>query len=1287
MKKILLVAVALICSVAASAVDVNQLRIYINPGHGSWTPNDRPCTLVGHGAYSRVNTDTLSFFESNTNLRKGLALLERLRDYGLKFDDTKNQSTAEKPLENWKVGPARDLSNNIVMSHVKCGPYHEDNGTENQLTAEGKTVPADLYYYNRSLSEIAAEVNQNNFDMFISIHSNAASEGTNTNYPLFLYRGWDDCTVPSTVTDFGTDNQAVSRAMANACWKYAYSNEHMVWTYYSLTNTNLRGDISFYGSSSHSSVTGARSYLGVLRHNVPGFLVEGYFHTYQPARHRAMNWDVCAVEGDAYAHGIADYFGLTKETTGTIYGIVRDLHEKFSDAAYTANATSDDKFLPLNGALAVLKTQNGVELERYATDNYYNGAFVFRNVKPGTYTIEVLCDGYKAVEPLTVTVKAADVTYTRVQLESESYVPPAVVYENYPDPVAGAEGFHFFSQYNMGTATETEITESVLQGKTIRRQLFKDGVAYILALDEAKEPYVYAVKDGVAVELDKAAIAMPANGQLKLADIAFTADGVLVGCSYGKNHYSESIASDDGESKGVLNAYKWAKDETTGLPGASSLWFTSQFSANYYRALIGNTMAYSGTLEEGNFITTAATATGVGMRAVNFGIVDGAQVSTSRANCSGNFNRDVVCENDVYELNVSPLDPAHYTFDGNLISPMEWSFNADAAAETIHGKNDLAPAAAIGANYFRFAGKSLMATPNVVDGAVCGLKLYDVTDGFGAAKEVNVNCEINPVVATYASAHGSHNVTRNATDEPTAAKLVLSLIVDGKLYQWTEATAPTYSPATGSANAFAYAMKGIVKDNEFEANYSLNAPVDNAVIIIRDAEGNEIKREELGAQEKGVHQQIINISDVMEAAKQDNNTWEVAVEYAEKKAPEYIKGYQFYHPRGVDIDNNMDSEHFGNIYCTEGILTESDTYISGTTTNGIGGGLYAFDAALNPIANPATDRYGFMGGLTYSYTQYGADLARVRVANDGRIFVTRCNTAGDFICYANNFSDLYNNDKFTSLTSGLTLGSDNRYTDASGNFVTGPNVGFDIKGSGEELSMTILSKPQFAATYDASLDIINLGNGTALTAGNNIAALTNKYTIMPQSTSIACDDRGGVWYCQYRATPTDAQPALVYVDAQGVERYKDLVVRGGGGIRFSPDYKHLAISSSKTAFTIYSVEFDAEGNPYLQANMTITHGIGTNLNDIAWDLAGNIYICGNSGEWLKGFALPGHSGFTTKAKVEYNIGTGINEISANDPNAPVEYFNLQGIRVNSNDLTPGIYIRRQGKIAEKVIIK
>ena len=296
MKKLMFTALALAMGVmsASAAKTAEELRVYINPGHGSWTPNDRPCTLVGHGEYSRTNTDTLSFFESNTNLRKGFGVLEKLREYGLKYNASLNQTG-----ERWQIGAALDMSNNIVMSHVKCGPYHEDNGTANQLTNDGKEVPADLDYYNRNLSEIAAEVEVNNFDMFISIHSNAATEGTNTNYPLFLYRGWDNCTVPSDIKDFGSDTQAASKEMASKCWTYHYANEHQPWTYYSLTNMNLRGDISFYGSSSLNSTTGARSYLGVLHHNVPGFLVEGYFHTYQPSRHRAMNFDTDYLEGYA----------------------------------------------------------------------------------------------------------------------------------------------------------------------------------------------------------------------------------------------------------------------------------------------------------------------------------------------------------------------------------------------------------------------------------------------------------------------------------------------------------------------------------------------------------------------------------------------------------------------------------------------------------------------------------------------------------------------------------------------------------------------------------------------------------------------------------------------------------------------------------------------------------------------------------------------------------------------------------------------------------------------------
>ena len=46
--------------------------------------------------------------------------------------------------------------------------------------------------------------------------------------------------------------------------------------------------------------------------------------------------------------------------------------------------------------------------------------------------------------------------------------------------------------------------------------------------------------------------------------------------------------------------------------------------------------------------------------------------------------------------------------------------------------------------------------------------------------------------------------------------------------------------------------------------------------------------------------------------------------------------------------------------------------------------------------------------------------------------------------------------------------------------------------------------------------------------------------------------------------------------------------------------------------------------------------------------------------------------------------TGINDITVDNANAPVEYFNLQGVRVDNP--TSGVYIRRQGNQTEKIVI-
>lgn len=48
---------------------------------------------------------------------------------------------------------------------------------------------------------------------------------------------------------------------------------------------------------------------------------------------------------------------------------------------------------------------------------------------------------------------------------------------------------------------------------------------------------------------------------------------------------------------------------------------------------------------------------------------------------------------------------------------------------------------------------------------------------------------------------------------------------------------------------------------------------------------------------------------------------------------------------------------------------------------------------------------------------------------------------------------------------------------------------------------------------------------------------------------------------------------------------------------------------------------------------------------------------------------------------------GVDDVAVDADDSAVEYFNLQGVRVDADNLTPGIYVRRQGNKAVKVIIK
>ena len=76
-------------------------------------------------------------------------------------------------------------------------------------------------------------------------------------------------------------------------------------------------------------------------------------------------------------------------------------------------------------------------------------------------------------------------------------------------------------------------------------------------------------------------------------------------------------------------------------------------------------------------------------------------------------------------------------------------------------------------------------------------------------------------------------------------------------------------------------------------------------------------------------------------------------------------------------------------------------------------------------------------------------------------------------------------------------------------------------------------------------------------------------------------------------------------------------------------------------------------------------------NDIADDF--NIY----DSQYYKNFKYSDY----------HKYEAGVANVSVDDSEAAVEYFNLNGMRVNGENLTPGIYIRRQGTKAGKVLVR
>ena len=371
-------------------------------------------------------------------------------------------------------------------------------------------------------------------------------------------------------------------------------------------------------------------------------------------------------------------------------------------------------------------------------------------------------------------------------------------------------------------------------------------------------------------------------------------------------------------------------------------------------------------------------------------------------------------------------------------------------------------------------------------------------------------------------------------------------------------------------------------------------------------------------------------------------TWAVIVNGTSVDAPTLEeKIYSFYHPSGVDIDINPENETFGLLLVNEGmqsVASKTEGYVSA----GFGAGIFAFTPSFDLIPNGELP--GYNGGNAFTTTRAdGTGTAyaprRIRISEDGRIFVTSLNTDGNYLWEVN--PDNLN--EWTTVFKG-TLNDQRELVDAEGNFVAAPNNGFDVKGSGENLQLAMysvnLSGITAAAMSGFRLHEYNLGTATEWATAPSKALVEGKYAINYTGTQVEYDNEGGFWIASYRGSATDANPGLVHINAEGVEDAK-LVWNNvrQAGIRFNKDFTKLVVAGNNGAAkkaTIYTISKDANGAPVLTEEAVVDMAVvGNNLNDFAWDYAGNLYSCGNSSEKLAAWAMPYSGEVETPAAAKY----------------------------------------------------
>lgn len=305
--------------------------------------------------------------------------------------------------------------------------------------------------------------------------------------------------------------------------------------------------------------------------------------------------------------------------------------------------------------------------------------------------------------------------------------------------------------------------------------------------------------------------------------------------------------------------------------------------------------------------------------------------------------------------------------------------------------------------------------------------------------------------------------------------------------------------------------------------------------------------------------------------------------------------YDFYNTQGVVVDNNPESDYFGMIYvqatrngASDGSSDRADTQKAG---------LFIYNQWLDEL-NPTTN-VGIKPALPSGYS-IGSNYQFNRLAIDPTTNnITYCYAiSGQPAIFSMDRANLTGTP--TNLLAGQTgiTRSVAHCFDAEGNLYV-----MDLPGSGQIFKID--------------------KNGTKTTFG----ASTSKYVQV--YTSLASDGRGGLWVSQNRGA-IDTYYQLVHYNASGtidfaVYQGSENGFTGGsarGALAYDAERQILAQGRNGTV-VLFDVTYNATtGVPTLTKRDYVASVNGTNIDGIAFDYVGDLYVVNSSKEKFQKFTIP-----------------------------------------------------------------